>query len=67
MIKSFSLVGTHELKEECLLCIMSIRVIYPDIPIVLFTDLETQRFLDPLVKDVLFDPFCEPKNLEQIR
>jgi hypothetical protein len=67
MIKSFSLVGTHELKEECLLCIMSIRAIYPNVPILLFTDTITRNFLDSRVKDVAFDLFCDPRNLQQLQ
>ena len=64
MIKSFSLVGTHELKEECLLCILSIRRLYPDVPILLFTDKITQDYLNPRTDNVVFDLFCEPENLK---
>lgn len=66
MLNSFSLVGTHELKEECLLCIMSIRRLYPDTPVLLFTDNETREYLDDKVENVVFDPFCEPNNLNAL-
>lgn len=63
-IKSVSLVATHELKEEALLCIMAIRRIYPKMDILLFTDTETQVYLADRVENVTFDLYCEPKNLE---
>jgi hypothetical protein len=62
-IKSFSLVATHELKEEALLCVMAVRRVYPKVDILLFTDMETQGYLAERVKNVTFDLFCEPDNL----
>lgn len=62
-INSFSLVATHELKEETLLCILAIRRIYPKVDILIFTDGITRQYLESKVNGICFDLFCEPENL----